>query len=186
MIEDEKDFKNANGDKKDPENANDRAISQKKLEANRANAQRSTGPKTEQGKKHSRRNPMKHGLLASVLLVEEAESFGVFRKLLHDLSEEIEPVGEGEWICVEELAYCRWEQRRLLQWEASIIREQNHLPTDVSGVLQGEALERALKVPSPETLDLLRRCQVSNLAHIRFLLDYLESLQRTRKGKHIS
>ena len=36
--------------------------SQRQLEANRANAKRSTGPKTPQGKARSRRNSYKHGL----------------------------------------------------------------------------------------------------------------------------
>ena len=38
---------------------------QKQIEANRANAQKSTGAKTEAGKKTSSMNAMKHGLLNS-------------------------------------------------------------------------------------------------------------------------
>jgi hypothetical protein len=37
-------------------------ISERKLQANRANAKRSTGPKTEAGKAASRRNALKHGI----------------------------------------------------------------------------------------------------------------------------
>jgi hypothetical protein len=44
-------------DMKDP-------ISERKLRANRANAKRSTGPKTEAGKATSRRNALKHGILS--------------------------------------------------------------------------------------------------------------------------
>lgn len=40
-----------------------RPISDRKLQANRANAQRSTGPRTETGKAASRRNALKHGIL---------------------------------------------------------------------------------------------------------------------------
>ena len=39
-----------------------RPISERKLRANRANAKRSTGPKTEAGKAASRRNALKHGI----------------------------------------------------------------------------------------------------------------------------
>lgn len=41
-----------------------RMISQRKLQANRANAKCSTGPRTEAGKAASRRNALKHGILS--------------------------------------------------------------------------------------------------------------------------
>lgn len=41
-----------------------RPISERKLQANRANAKRSTGPRTESGKAASRRNALKHGILS--------------------------------------------------------------------------------------------------------------------------
>jgi hypothetical protein len=41
---------------------------QKQIEANRKNAQKSTGPKTDEGKKVCRSNAMKHGLTARLLL----------------------------------------------------------------------------------------------------------------------
>lgn len=44
-----------------------RPISERKLLANRANAQRSTGPRTESGKEASRRNALKHGILSRSL-----------------------------------------------------------------------------------------------------------------------
>ena len=44
-----------------------RPISERKLLANRANAKRSTGPRTEAGKAASRRNAQKHGILSRVV-----------------------------------------------------------------------------------------------------------------------
>jgi hypothetical protein len=41
-----------------------RPISTRKLQANRNNAKRSTGPKSERGKAFSRRNALKHGILS--------------------------------------------------------------------------------------------------------------------------
>ena len=43
------------------------------LAANRANAQKSTGPKTEEGKRRSRANALKHGLCASAVVPESLE-----------------------------------------------------------------------------------------------------------------
>jgi hypothetical protein len=45
-------------------------ISQKKLAANRANAQRSTGPRTPAGKARAARNSLKHGFCAQHMLRE--------------------------------------------------------------------------------------------------------------------
>ena len=44
------------------------AVSQRKLNANRKNALKSTGPKTARGKAHSRRNAVTHGLTAKSIL----------------------------------------------------------------------------------------------------------------------
>ena len=44
-----------------------RPISERKLQANRANAKRSTGPRTERGKAASRRNALKHGILSRLV-----------------------------------------------------------------------------------------------------------------------
>ena len=51
-------------------------ISEKRLQANRANAKRSTGPRTQRGKAASRRNALKHGILSqpATLLPGESES----------------------------------------------------------------------------------------------------------------
>jgi hypothetical protein len=48
--------------------------SKKQIEANRRNAMRSTGPKSESGKANSRRNALKHGFSAEVLVPEEGRA----------------------------------------------------------------------------------------------------------------
>ena len=98
-------------------------ISEKKLEANRRNAQRSTGPRTEAGKKQSRRNALNHGIFASVLLVEGVEDSHAYKKFLQDLRREWNPAGELEELLVEDLATLEWRRRRALQWERRIIRD---------------------------------------------------------------
>jgi hypothetical protein len=56
------------------------------LEANRRNAQKSTGPKTETGKETVGRNAIKHGLTAARILVlpEEQEEYDRFREALRE------------------------------------------------------------------------------------------------------
>ena len=70
--------------------------------ANRANARKSTGPRTAEGKAVVSQNAVKHGLLAreGVLRGEDGEEFEMHREML---LEELQPVGallEG----VEDLA----------------------------------------------------------------------------------
>jgi hypothetical protein len=74
----------------------------KKAIANRRNSQLSTGPKTEVGKKHSRLNAIRHGVLASALVVIDGnwEYHGQFEKLVSDLARDLEPVGTLEEMLV--------------------------------------------------------------------------------------
>ncbi len=50
-----------------------KAVSQKQLDANRANVARSTGPRTPQGKARSAQNALKHGFAASTFAVVRLE-----------------------------------------------------------------------------------------------------------------
>jgi hypothetical protein len=54
--------------------------SQKQVSANRCNAAKSTGPKTQNEKLQSRRNAMRHGLTAATVVTasEDAEEFEWF------------------------------------------------------------------------------------------------------------
>ena len=58
--------------------------SPKQIEANRRNAAKSTGPKTEAGKKHSRRNAVRHGLTAETVIgaPEDAEDYQAFEAVI--------------------------------------------------------------------------------------------------------
>src|SRR5215471_7869390 len=54
--------------------------SYRQIEANRRNALRSTGPRTEAGKLQSRRNAVRHGLTAETVIgsLEDAEDYSAF------------------------------------------------------------------------------------------------------------
>ena len=55
-----------------------------RLEANRANAKRSTGPRTEVGKSRSKLNAVKHGLSAKTVVIgdEDPRDFEALRAAL--------------------------------------------------------------------------------------------------------
>jgi hypothetical protein len=62
------------------------------LAANRANAQQSTGPKTEAGKRRSSLNAFRHGLTGQVHIATP-EEMDAFRKHCETLREAFAPVG---------------------------------------------------------------------------------------------
>lgn len=102
-------------------------ISQRKLEANRRNALKSTGPKTATGKRISAQNAIKHGLLAQAAVItngEGKESEQEFEALYLQLVSELDPCGVLELMLVEKIAICHWRLRRALRCEVGSIRRQ--------------------------------------------------------------
>ena len=73
--------------------------SQRKIEANRRNAARSTGPRTEAGKKKVSLNAVKHGLTATTLVVLPHEDEEAYRHRLEAWTAELNPRGSsgGTW-----------------------------------------------------------------------------------------
>jgi hypothetical protein len=98
--------------------------SPKQLEANRQNAQRSTGPRTQVGKARVKFNALKHGLLAKSVVLpirSRSENRSRFDALLAQLIEELKPVGILEDMLVEKIAVSYWRLRRALRAEAGEI-----------------------------------------------------------------
>ena len=97
----------------------ERMTSDRKAEANRRNALKSTGPKTPEGKAAVRLNALKHGLLSrEVLLPGENEE--ALRELGERLRAELQPVGELENLLVDRITTAYWRLRRLGRVEAGI------------------------------------------------------------------
>jgi hypothetical protein len=82
--------------------------------ANQANAQHSSGPKTETGKVASAGNNRKYALAGAFFLLPE-EDEADFRKLVSDLTEEHQPCTRTELILVEKMAQHYWTSQRA-QW----------------------------------------------------------------------
>jgi hypothetical protein len=99
--------------------------SEKRAAANRQNARRSTGPRTAAGKRAVRLNALKHGLLAAEVIIrtgDGAENETVFRRLVDQLRQQLDPQGIREELAVEEIAVLLWRQRRAVRAETGEIR----------------------------------------------------------------
>jgi len=98
--------------------------SPKQLEANRCNAQRSTGPRTPAGKARVKFNALRHGLLAKSVILpirSRSEKRSHFDALLVQLIDELKPVGILEDMLVEKIAVSYWRLRRALRAESGEI-----------------------------------------------------------------
>jgi hypothetical protein len=93
--------------------------SEKKTEANRQNALKSTGPKTPEGKSAASRNALRHGLLSKEVLLPGEDS-EVLRELDEGLRDELQPAGELENLLVDRIIAAIWRLRRLGRVEAGI------------------------------------------------------------------
>jgi hypothetical protein len=86
-------------------------MTDKQLEANRANAQLSTGPRTEEGKRRSSFNGFKSGIYSKIHIAtpEETESFQLHCAAYRD---ELAPAGAIETDLVQLIAEDRWRLKR--------------------------------------------------------------------------
>jgi hypothetical protein len=90
------------------------------IAANQANAQRSTGPVTAEGKAASASNNQKHGLtmMGCRFMVHPTELEEEFERLIANLHAEHQPVGETEILLVDRLAQHEWQRRRAMRLQA--------------------------------------------------------------------
>jgi hypothetical protein len=88
--------------------------------ANQSNAQKSTGPITEQGKATSSRNNLRHGFRSQTVLLP-GDDPAAYQALLADLSEYYSPGDLTELRFVREMADADWRLRRVREHQESAI-----------------------------------------------------------------
>ena len=99
--------------------------SEKQKTANRANAQKSTGPRTDNGKSRSAQNALQHGLTATTSVLPD-EDEAVFEALHERMLHYFDPISILEEELVEDLVRVLWRLRRVPQVEAGIFQEAHH------------------------------------------------------------
>ena len=109
---------------------------QKQINANRKNAQKSTGPKTDEGKAAVSQNAVKHGIFAqSVIKGENEADYEAF----HDkMVAEIKPVGPTEILLAERIVSLWWrlERAERMQNQAIDVLIERDEPTPLEKSLQ--------------------------------------------------
>jgi hypothetical protein len=87
--------------------------------ANTENAQRSTGPRTSEGKSHSSQNARKHGLTSQDVVIA-AEDGAEFEEMLAGFQSEIQPQGAIQESLFDELVAAAWNLRRVRRMETQL------------------------------------------------------------------
>ena len=98
------------------------SINTKQLEANRHNAEHSTGPRTPEGKAAVSGNAIKHGLCAQRTLIP-GEDVREFAALREGLMTDVRPTGDLEYVLVERIATAAWRLKRATRYEVSLIED---------------------------------------------------------------
>jgi hypothetical protein len=149
-----------------PEKGEKRPISEKKLAANRANAQRSTGPMTAEGKEKSKLNAVKHGLTSryfpAVIEAGTAE-WEQLETVRTDFLNHYQPIGPMEELMLEKVTIEYMRYRRLVERELVLcVRNRGYYP---------------------EIVDKLTRYQTAINRQFYEAMQELERLQALRKAQ---
>lgn len=102
---------------------NESNVASAKLAANRANAQKSTGPRTAAGKAASRMNGLRHGLRAELVVVpqlEDASEWEIHRAAVLD---SLAPTTYLEALLADRASLATWRLQRATRYERAILTQ---------------------------------------------------------------
>jgi hypothetical protein len=133
---------------------------QKQSAANKANAQKSTGAVTTEGKAVVAGNAIKHGILSSQIILA-GESREEYHQLLDDMNQALHPVGILELALSEKIAAAIWKQRRLVEAETSSIELSRDLSSRRCRQMMSEVLGLA---PSKDDLVEVTEAELDQIA----------------------
>ena len=100
------------------------SVSAAKRAANRLNAQKSTGPRTPEGKANSSRNAITHGIFCRNLLLASEEA-GEMEALRVEAVNRFKPRDGIEGVLVEQYLCCAWRLKRLRRTEMKVYLDRS-------------------------------------------------------------
>jgi hypothetical protein len=119
-----------------------------RADINRANAQHSTGPKTESGKQKSALNALRHGLTGQIIVLP-SDDLEAYQRHIKSFTDEYQPKGATEATLVQTLADTAWRIHRVSALENNlltlgIVREPDQLDDAPDQVQQALAIAASL------------------------------------------
>jgi len=113
--------------------------------ANRSNAQKSTGPRTPEGKAVAAQNAVKHGLLAKEVVIK-GEDPGEFEFYRDQMLAELAPAGQMESMLAHRIVGLSWRLRRAERLQAAAFDKLEDQSNPPEWVLTPEQASRLLAV----------------------------------------
>jgi hypothetical protein len=150
----------------------------RRIEANRRNAQRSTGPKTAEGKARVAQNAVVHGLLSRETLLPD-EDPQMLDTLAETMGAALNPEGPQEQLPVEMMVRALWRLRRLGRVEAGIFAWKHY------GILVERASHEAKSYERsavPVLTDPYDQTAITNPEKHREAIAAAEQLRNLRSG----
>jgi hypothetical protein len=161
-------------------------LSDRQLRANRANAQKSTGPRTEEGKQRSRLNGLRHGLTGQVSIMTD-ENRAAHDNFCNPIIARLAPEGPLEMQLANLIAQDHWRLNRIQAIEDGLFvlgacRPVNQVD---SGAPQAdEALAEAMTFMRQSKEFMLLTLYESRInRNIRKNMEQLSELQTERKAQ---
>jgi len=153
-------------------------LSQRQLDANRRNAQHSTGPRTPEGRAAVSLNALRHGLTAQTAVLPN-ENPEEFQELLDAFLAEYQPAGPTEALLVQQMAMASWRLRRLRALETGLFNvRMSQLPDDDSP-LDPRARAFAYDTSGSRSIETLSRYETRIERSFYRALHELERLRAT-------
>jgi len=143
---------------------------EKQIHANRENAKKSTGPRTDEGKHRVSRNGLKHGLLSTVCVIP-GEDPADYDKHLSGYQDQYWPSNPFEHALVRQMADAEWRLQRISRLQAA------YLTSAVTNRRDHHNEYRAEK-PLPDQEQLVGAVMQTSAADIDRFARYEVQLQR--------
>ncbi len=164
--------------------------SERQLAANRNNAQKSTGPKTPEGRAAVRVNALKHGLAAKDLVIDpQTEKNAEFNHFLQSFLDRYRPHDPLETLLVNEVVAAAWRLRRLHRtetgfWKLRLTDLKEEIDSKYQEIGNRERLAFVLRDDSlgPNSLTILSRYEAKIERAFYRALHELLRVQTERMG----
>jgi hypothetical protein len=157
---------------------------EKQIEANRRNAQKSTGPATAEGKAKAKFNALKHGMTAGVAVLpyEDPHSYEQLRQALVD---HYEPANAGEQMLVELVVVNYWRLLRARRVEAASMKLHIEALKDRNGlnIRPGHDDDGCLAAVFSYETDNFRKLERYQTAVERSYFRAVETLRRAQSDR---
>jgi hypothetical protein len=137
--------------------------------ANRANAQKSTGPRTVEGKTASSLNALKHGADAASVIIP-GEDPALYERIVAEYRRDLQPSGALEEYQVKIIIHSDWQRRRLERIEANLYRQllsEGATPDEIDVILLRDSPTGKLLRKVWSQIASLDRASTRALAQIR-------------------